>query len=104
MRTNRGAFTCGAVIVKLALRLPAGTVTFCGVTTCPSMLPLSRTRAPPGGAVEVSVTVPVVVLSLTITSLASDRGHRLGAGAGLPGGITFSEAPGARYPSNAVPQ
>ena len=40
--TSRGAVvTCGAVIVKSALMLPAATVTFGGVTTWPSMLPFS---------------------------------------------------------------
>jgi len=54
--------TCGAVIVKLALVLPAGTVTPPdGVTTCPSMLPFTHTDAPPAGAGAVSVIVPVVV-------------------------------------------
>src|SRR5262249_24014465 len=91
-------------MVKPALMLPAGTVTFCGVTTWPSMLPLSRTTAPPAGAGPVSVTVPVVLLSPRMTLLASERSARLGAGAGLPAGITATEAPGARYPSNAVPQ
>src|SRR5262245_58852058 len=104
MRTNRGAFTCGAVIVKLALRLPAGTVTLGGVTTCPSMLPLSRTDAPPAGAGDVSVTVPVVVPSPRIWADASVSDERLGAGVGLPAGSKVSPVDGARKPSNAVPE
>src|SRR5262247_2121748 len=104
MRTKRGAFTCGAVIVKLALVLPAGTVTFCGVTTCPSMLPLRRTAAPPAGAGPVSVTVAVVVLSPRMALSARERAARLGGGAALPDGITATQLSGARYPSSAVPE
>ena len=95
MRTNCGAFTCGAVIVKLALELPAGTVTPAGVTTCPSMLPLSRTNAPPAGAGDVSVTVPVVVLSPEILADASVSDERLGGGGGLPAGSKVSQVDGA---------
>src|SRR5262245_31307120 len=105
MSTYRGAFTCGAVIVKLALVLPAGTVTFGGVTTSPSMLPLSHTDAPPAGAGPVSVTVPVVVPPPPVMLLlASDKAARLGAGVGLPAGMTASQFSGARYPSIAVPE
>jgi hypothetical protein len=90
--------------VKLALVLPAGTVTFGGVTTSPSMLPLSQTKAPPAGAGPVSVTMPLVLLSPMILLLASDKAARLGAGAGLPAGIRVSQFSGARYPSTAVPE
>src|SRR5262245_19710205 len=103
MRTNRGAFTCGAVIVKLALRLPAGTVTLGGVTTLPSMLPLRRTVAPPAGAGDVSVTVPVDVLPLGTAAGLSVSDDKLAAGAGLPGGVRRIQACGARYPSSSVP-
>src|SRR5262249_59759573 len=81
----------------------AGTVTLGGATTCPSMLPLSRTRAPPAGAGAVSVTVPVVLPPPTTLLVESVRAARLGAGAGLPGGSRGSQVQGARYPSNAVP-
>src|SRR5262245_36738766 len=104
MRTKRGAFTCGAVMVNVAVVLPAGTVTFCGVTTCPSMLPLSRTRAPPAGAGPVRVTVAVVVVSPRIALLARERDARLGAGAALPAGRRVSQLSGALYPSKAVPE
>src|SRR5215813_3725222 len=104
MRTNRGAFTCGALIVNVAVVLPARTVTFCGVTTCPSMLPLTRTRAPPAGAGPVSVTVAVVVVSPRIALLASVRDARLGARAALPAGKSASQLSGALYPSKAVPE
>src|SRR5712691_5206694 len=55
--------------------LPFGTVTVGGVTTFPSILPLSRTTAPPAGA-----------------------------GAGVPGGTRVSQREGAWYDSNAVPE
>src|SRR5262245_1308701 len=102
MRTKRGAFTCGAAMVKLAFELPAGTVTPAGVTTWPSMLPLRRTNAPPAGAGDVSVTVPVVVVSPRILAEASVNDDRLGGGSGLPGGNSVNPAPGARYPSKPV--
>ena len=65
MMTQLGRATRGGVTVKSTLVRPAGTTTSRGVTTCPSMLPLRRTH-PPAGAGDVSVTVPVVVLSPTI--------------------------------------
>ena len=46
-------------MLKVALMLPTGTVTFGGVITWPSILPCKVTRAPPAGAAEVSLTVPV---------------------------------------------
>src|SRR5262249_18006213 len=91
-------------MVKPALMLPAGTVTFCGVTTCPSMLPLSRTTAPPAGAGPVSVTVAVVLFPPSNSLLESERTERLGAGAELPAGISAIQVSGARNPSNAVPE
>src|SRR5262245_37649663 len=103
MRTNRGKFTAGALMGNVALVLPAGTVTFCGVTTDPSMLPNNRTRAPPAGAGPVSVTVAMTVPPAWTVSLESDRLARLGSMAGLPGGSTASQVSGARYPSNPVP-
>src|SRR5262245_40319041 len=69
------------------------------------MLPFTQTVAPPAGAGPVSVSVPVVVPPLPVMLLlASDKDARLGAGAGLPAGMRFSQFSGARYPSNAVPQ
>src|SRR5262245_6686261 len=68
------------------------------------MLPFSHTDAPPGGAGPVSVSVPVVVPPPVMLLLASDKDARLGAGAGLPAGMRFSQFSGARYPSKAVPQ
>jgi len=63
MKTQCGAFTSGAeVVVKVALTLPAGTVTLGGVITWPSILPCKETTAPPAGAGEVSFTVPVTLL------------------------------------------
>ena len=83
------------MIVKLALMLPAGTVTLWGVTTCPSMLPLRGTRAPPAGAGEVSVTVPVVVPSPRIPADARVSDERLAGGVALPAGSKFSHVAGA---------
>src|SRR5215510_13440754 len=106
MRTKRGAFTWGAVIGKLALMLPAGTITFGGkhggVTSCPSMLPHTCMVAPPAGAGAVSVTVPVVLPPPRILEEASVSDERFGAGGALPTGNSVSPTPGDRYPSNAV--
>src|SRR6476646_2438157 len=84
--------------------LPAGTVTFCGVTTWPSMLPLRRTTAPPAGAGLVSVAVPVTVPPPRTALLDSERTERLGAGGGPPAGMRAIHVSGARNPSKAVPE
>src|SRR5262249_44267534 len=81
---------------------PAGTVTLPGVTTCPSELPLRRTNAPPAGAGDVSVTVPVVVPSPRIVSDASVSEERLGGGARPPGGTKVRPPDGAGQAPGAV--
>src|SRR5262249_54834269 len=104
MRTKCGWLTCGAVMVNVAVVLPAGTGAVFGVSNWRSMVPLSRTTAPPAGAGPVSVTVPVVVFPPRTELLASERTERLGAGAGLPAGINAIQVSGARNPSKAVPE
>jgi len=85
------------VIVNVALEFPAGTVTGPGVTTSPSMLPFTQTEAPPEGAGPVSVNVAVVVPPPpTMLLLANVKDARLGAGGGLPAGISVSQVSGAR--------
>jgi hypothetical protein len=97
MMTQWDAVTCGAVIVKLALVLPAGTVTPPdGVTTCPSMLPFTHTDAPPAGAGPVSVIVPVVVWLPSTLGVCSVTVDRVGAGVGDPAGNNVSHVSGAR--------
>ena len=95
--TQKGTVTCPAVIVKLALVAPAGTVTPPdGVTTSPSILPFTQTDAPPAGAGAVSVTVPVVVCPPSTLGAATVTVARLGAGAGAPTGSSVSHVSGAR--------
>ena len=77
--------------MKVALMLPAGTVTFGGVITWPSILPCKVTRAPPAGAAEVSLTVPVTVLPASTDGWLSVSDERLGAGVGLPAGVRTTE-------------
>ena len=96
MNTQCVAHTSGAVIWKLALLLPAGTVMLAGVMTWPSILPCRITSAPPGGAGEVSVTVAVDVLPLAMRAGLSVNDERLGGDAAAPGGISVIHACGAR--------
>ena len=81
--------------MKAALVLPAGMVTFGGVTTCPSALPLNRIVAPPAGAGAVNVTVPVVVVppAMLAEVSASDASA---AGICVPDGATVSHNDGER--------
>jgi len=59
------ALTALVEIVKLALLLPAGTVTLAGTVATPALLLESDTSTPPDGAAAVSVTVPCDVLPPT---------------------------------------
>src|SRR3954468_22965977 len=102
-RTYDVAATDGAVIVKVALVLPAGTVTFGGTTTWPSMLPVRRIVAPPEGAGAVSVTVPVVVAPAVMLAAASVS-DASAAGVAVPGGATVSHNDGERYDSAPYPE
>src|SRR4051812_8774513 len=97
------AVTSGSAIVKVPLVLPAGIVTFGGVTTFPSRLPLIETVAPPAGAGPLRVTVPVVVPPPTTLAEATPTVASVGGAAGEPTGISVSTVCGARYPSFAVP-
>src|SRR3954470_23971188 len=97
MNTQRGNGVSGAgAVVNVTLRLPAGTVTLCGAITCPSMLPCSLTTAPPAGAGEVSVTVPVTVPPEPTLDWLRTREERLAGGVGVPGGVRVSQTCGAR--------
>src|SRR5262245_34407041 len=94
--TQCAPLTCGAVIVKSPLRLPAGIVTSCGVITCPSMLPFNRMTAPPAGAGDVSRTVPVEVAPAGIAWGFNVNDEKLGGGGALPDGVSVIHACGAR--------
>src|SRR5262249_45074978 len=67
------------------------------------MLPCNVTTAPPAGAGEVSLSVPVTVPPDGTVELLSVNEERLGGGGGLPGGVTVSQVCGARLPSTSVP-
>src|SRR3954447_14164481 len=96
MNTQRGNGVSGAGdVVKLALMLPAGIVTLGGTMTSPSMLPCKVTTAPPAGAGEVNVTVPVTELPDTMEGWLRVRDERLGGGGALPAGVSVSHACGA---------
>src|SRR5215510_13435475 len=67
------------------------------------MLPCNVTTAPPAGAADVSLSVPVMVPPDRTVELLSVNDERLGGGGGLPGGVTVNQVCGARYPSMSVP-
>src|ERR1043166_1575122 len=95
--------TCGIVMVKFALKLPAGTVTPpCGTIDWPLTLPLRKTTAPLPGAGEVSVTVAVAVPPPSTLDWWSVKEERLGAGSGAAGGRNTIEDWGARNPPASV--
>jgi len=76
------AATAYVVILKVALLLPAATLTVSGTVAAEVLLLVSPTAIPPAGAVAVNVTVPVelvpyiTVAGLTLTELSA-------AGAGV---------------------
>jgi hypothetical protein len=65
------AATVPAVIVNVAVRDPAGTVTLTGTVATPTLDELSVTTLPPTGALVESVTVPVVVAVDAMLALAT---------------------------------
>jgi hypothetical protein len=83
-------------VLKVALKLPAGTVTLGGVITWPLSLAFKVTIAPPAGAGEVSLTVPVTVPPAGIAVWLRVKVDRLAGGVGLPGGVRVSHVCGAR--------
>jgi hypothetical protein len=79
--------TIDVFTVKVALVLPAGTVTLAGTLAAPLLL-ASITWAPPAGAGPLSVTVPVEVCTPPTTLLGFNVSEE------TIGGVTVSEADG----------
>ena len=75
-------------IVKVALLLPAGTITLEGTLAAPLLLE-SVTCAPPAGAGPLSVTVPVEDCSPPMTLVGFNVSKET---VGRGGGVTVSEA------------
>ena len=65
------AFTVPAVIVKVAVRVPAATVTETGTLATDALLDERLTTFPPTGALVDKVTVPVVVVVLAMDADAN---------------------------------
>src|SRR6185436_11538878 len=55
------------------------------------MLPCNGMTAPPAGAAEVNVTVPVTVFPASMEDWLRVSEARLGGGAGTPGGVTTTD-------------
>ena len=90
MVTEVDVVTAVVVTVKVALELPAGTVTLDGTVAAPLLLE-SISCAPPAGAGPLSVTVPVDDCAPPVTVEgfnASEETVERG------GGVTVSEADG----------
>jgi hypothetical protein len=81
--------TVDVFTVKVALLLPAGTVTLAGTLATPLLLE-SITWAPPAGAGPLNVTVPVEVCTPPTTVLGFNFSEE------TIGGVTVSEADGVR--------
>ena len=81
--------TVDVFTVKVALLLPAGTVTLAGTLAAPLLLE-SITWAPPAGARPLRVTVPVEVCTPPTTVLGFNVSEE------TIGGVTVSEADGVR--------
>jgi len=82
--------TADVLTVKVALLVPAGTITLKGTLAAPLLLE-SMTCAPPAGAGPVKVTVPVENCTppITLEGLSVNE-DRVGSGGGA--GVTVSEA------------
>ena len=88
MVTAVDADTALVLMLKVALLLPAATVTLEGTLAAPLLLE-TVTCAPPAGAGPLSVTVPVEVCAPPVTLV----GFKLSAETvGRGGGVTVSEA------------
>src|SRR2546425_241797 len=93
--------TANVVSVKSALVCPAGTVTLAGQLFAEVLLQLSVTTAPPLGAGELSVTVPIVLLPPT-TGLGLNV-RLVGKGGGVPQTFAVPAPPHVSVPLQ-VPQ
>jgi hypothetical protein len=83
MTTKTNLFAGLVVPLKVAVVLPAGTVTLGGTLAQAEFVLSSDTTAPPGGAAAVSVTVPVRVPGPNAVSAPSVSESSVGP---LPGG------------------
>ena len=88
MVTEVDVVTAVVVTVKVALELPAGTVTLDGTVAAPLLLE-SVTWAPPAGAAPLSVTVPVDDCAPPVTLVGLNVSEET---VGRGGGVTVSEA------------
>ena len=86
--TEVDVVTALVLTVKVALELPAGTVTLDGTLAAPLLLE-SVTCAPPAGAAPLSVTVPVDDCAPAVTLVGLNVSEET---VGRGGGVTVSEA------------
>ncbi len=77
--TEVDALTAMVVTVKLALVVPAGTVTLAGTVATALLLLVSVTTAPPEGAAALKVAVPVAEVGPTTLVGLTDNEDKLGA-------------------------
>ena len=88
MATEVDVATALVLTVKVALELPAGTVTLDGTLAAPLLLE-SVTCAPPAGAAPLSVTVPVEDCAPPVTLVGLNVSEET---VGRGGGVTVREA------------
>ena len=92
--TGVEAVTAVVVMEKFALSAPAATVTLAGTLATVVLVLDSVTMAPPGGAAEVKVTVPVLPAPpTTLVGLTVTDDRLAGGGAGLTVSTAVREAP-----------